>query len=184
MTRRHDEDHRSFTKGFADERSTVVIEAGCFHNAGPKELDMMRNKSIAAAGKRLAVLEYFKEFSAKDLGRLAGLCDEVSVSAGTTILRQGSAGFDWYVIVDGSVDVIVDGEKAATLGMGESFGELAPIDRKPRSATVVATSDVQLLVFGTREFSAALQDVPALRDRILLGMVSRVRDANDRVVAA
>ena len=65
-----------------------------------------------------------------------------------------------------------------TLGPGQYFGELALIDRRPRSATVVSDTDMDLLVLGQREFNSVLSTMPELSRKLLIAMAARLRDAD------
>jgi CRP/FNR family transcriptional regulator, cyclic AMP receptor protein len=144
----------------------------------------MNRKEEKYAVERLGNVPLFEGISPSDLATLVTLCDEVTATSGKTIVRQGSSGYEAYVIISGTAEVSVDGVVVAELGDGDYFGELAPLDRHPRSATVTATSDIKLLVFGARQFSTALQTVPGLSLKMLSGMAARLRAANESFVAA
>jgi len=68
----------------------------------------------------------------------------------------------------------------ATLGPEQYFGELALLDRRPRSATVVSDTDMRLLVLEQRAFNGILEDVPALARKLLAAMATRLREADAR----
>jgi CRP-like cAMP-binding protein len=68
--------------------------------------------------------------------------------------------------------------KVAELAPGQYFGELSLLDRGPRTATVVADTDMKVLVLGQREFLGVLDDVPGLAYKILRIMAGRLRDAD------
>jgi CRP-like cAMP-binding protein len=94
--------------------------------------------------------------------KLASLVDEVEVPAGTTVMSQGEYAREFAVIVDGNAAVIRDGEHVATLGPGEFFGEVGMLDGPSRSASVVALTDLKLLVVGPREFASMLYAAPGI----------------------
>ena len=126
----------------------------------------------------LAAVPLFASCSKKELKELASLCDEVSVPAGKVIVRQGSTSFECYVVHDGTLKVEIDGNLVTTLGAGSHFGEFAPIDKRPRSATVTAVTDATLLVLGPSQFSTALADIPGFAMKLLAAMSERVRQLN------
>ena len=126
----------------------------------------------------LAAVPMFAACSKKELKELASLCDEVTVSAGKVIVRQGATGFECYVVHDGTLKVEIDGNLVTTLGPGSHFGEFAPIDKRPRSATVTAVTDSTLLILGPSQFSTALADIPGFGMKLLTSMAERVRELN------
>ena len=128
------------------------------------------------------VLEYFTKvplFSActkKDLTLLAKHSERVKIPAGDTITREGRIGYEFYVILEGKASVQRGGKEVAVLGAGDFFGELSLLDRAPRNATVVALTDVDTVMLGQREFTAALDLVPTLAHKLLVGMARRIHD--------
>jgi CRP-like cAMP-binding protein len=68
------------------------------------------------------------------------------------------------------------------LGPGTYFGELALLDKQPRSATVTALTDCVVLVMGPREFSSALDSIPGMSRKLLAGLARRVRELDARVL--
>lgn len=126
----------------------------------------------------LAAVPLFSSCTKKELKELASLSDEVGVAAGKVIVRQGSTGFECYIVQDGTLKVEIDGNLVTTLGPGTHFGEFAPIDKRPRSATVTAITDATLLVLGPSQFSTALADIPGLGMKLLASMAERIRELN------
>src|SRR5207245_2896669 len=100
--------------------------------------------------KHLQQVTFFSAFSRKDLRKVAKRSKDRQVAAGTTIVKEGDNGDEFFVILDGTVSVSRQGRKVATLGPGSGFGELALLlDNVPRNATVVADTDIDLAVTGT-----------------------------------
>jgi CRP-like cAMP-binding protein len=102
------------------------------------------------------------------------------VAAGTQIVRRGSMRFECYVVYEGTVKVEIDDQLVTTLGPGTHFGELAPIDKRPRSASVTAVTDATLLVIGPQQFSTAVDHIPGLAMKLLASLSARLREM-DRV---
>jgi CRP-like cAMP-binding protein len=71
----------------------------------------------------------------------------------------------------------------ATLGPGSYFGELALLDRRPRSASVLSETDMDLLVLSQRQFNSLLESVPTIARKMLSAMASRLRDADALALA-
>jgi MFS family permease len=93
--------------------------------------------------------------------QLARGLEPVSVAAGTTVFTQNDEGDRFYLIVDGTAEVRGDGEIVTTLGPGEVFGEIALLRRVPRTATVLARTDLQLQSLTCDRFLTAVTGVPA-----------------------
>ena len=131
----------------------------------------------------LAQVSLFARYSAKELGQIAGLVDQVGVPAGQTLISAGGAGREAFVVVEGEASVTVDGAVVGTAGPGTVLGEMALLDPTlTRSATVTATSDMQLLVIAPREFEALITDHPAVLRGIAAELARRLHDADNRVL--
>jgi CRP/FNR family transcriptional regulator, cyclic AMP receptor protein len=130
----------------------------------------------------LAQVSLFAALSNKELQKIAKASDEVEVAAGKTLVEEGAIGHEFFLILEGEAVVKRAGRKL-TLGPGQYFGELALLDRKPRSASVVAETDMKLLVIGQREFSGVIDEVPGLSHKLLAAMAARLRDADTKVDA-
>lgn len=139
-----------------------------------------------AADRKLEHLSNVRMFSSltkKELGLVAKAADIVNVKAGTEIVKEGSSGHEFFLILSGEAVVKRTGRKVATLGPGSYFGELALLDRGPRSASIVAESDLEVAILGHREFSAVVDQVPAVAHKLLVSMAGRLREADTKAVS-
>lgn len=110
---------------------------------------------------------------------LIGRCaDHVAVDAGRVLVREDTRGEEFFVILRGHVAVTRAGVPVATLGPGECFGEVALLDRAPRTATVTALTPLELLVCDRRQFKGLLDSVPALARNLLAVLAHRLRTAD------
>ena len=130
----------------------------------------------------LAQVPLFSACSRKDLGTVARRADDVAVDAGKQLVTEGAAGHEFFVIMEGTAEVTRNGRKIAELGPGDAFGELALLEKAPRNATVVAETDMELVVLGQREFAGIVDEVPGFARKMLAGMAKRLRDADARSV--
>jgi|SRR5436190_11870725 len=111
---------------------------------------------------RLSTVPLFKHCSARQLRHIASRGHEATYPAGKTITEQGKLGDDFFVILEGSARVVRNGRKVNTLGPGAYFGEIALLlslmERTPRTATVVAETDVRCFVLGKGEFRTVIYE--------------------------
>jgi hypothetical protein len=110
----------------------------------------------------LRSIPIFSPLPAPELEGLARALVAVEAFAGTTIITEGDPGDCYYAIADGRVTVASRGQEVATLGRGDGFGEIALIHDVPRTATVVALTDVSLYSLEKEPFVLTLTGhVPA-----------------------
>jgi CRP/FNR family transcriptional regulator, cyclic AMP receptor protein len=112
-----------------------------------------------------------------ELDRIALVMNPIDVAAGEVICTEGEPGHDFYLIADGEATIEHDGQAFAKLHTGDHFGELALLDRGPRSATVVAARDSRLYVLHEASFASVLNEVPALAQKLLATLARRLREA-------
>jgi len=122
----------------------------------------------------ITALPLFDDIPRSHRAELARLADRISVPAGRVIARQGELAHEFFVIIDGDVDVMRDGELVNALTAGDFFGEIALVGDPHRTATVVATSDVELAVLGRREFRTMLARCPDVAATVLASASRRV----------
>jgi len=132
---------------------------------------------------RLANVPLFRACSKQDLRRIARLADYDTCTAGDVLVREGRRGNELYVIVSGEADVTRDGDTVATLKAGDYFGELAVLQPAPRTATVTATTDIEMLTVTSRELTILLADVPLFARKLLNGMAGRIQEADSHAFA-
>ena len=114
----------------------------------------------------LSKLEFFKGFSADELEKVRGMAEEVEAEAGAVLMEQGDVGQEMFVICSGQASVSVNGHRVASVGPGTALGEMALLELRPRSATVQAVTDLELLSFDNKRFHILLEDMPGAAERI------------------
>ena len=120
----------------------------------------------------------FSGCSGTELRKIRSSLDAVSVPAGKVLVDAGHIGQEFFIIVNGRAAVTRNGRKVATLGEGGHFGELALLDRRPRSASVVSETDMDVLVMSQRQFNGLLELVPTIARKMLSAMATRLREAD------
>jgi CRP/FNR family transcriptional regulator, cyclic AMP receptor protein len=124
----------------------------------------------------------FSRFDRKHLERLGMLAEEVDVPAGKVLIRQGELGDDLMILVRGLVTVERDGEWVNKLGPGEFFGEIALIERGPRTATVTAETACRLIVLNHRAFHSVMEEFPEVAAQVLMTLAHRLRSLEPSAV--
>ncbi len=130
--------------------------------------------------ERLHGVPWFAACTDEQLAEVARIAERLHVQRGEVILREGRLGRELFIILEGTVVVTRAGRVVNEWGPGGYFGELAAIEAAPRSATVTATSDLDVLIVGPREFDA-MMEIPGFRNALLVGMSRRIREADDKL---
>jgi CRP/FNR family cyclic AMP-dependent transcriptional regulator len=121
----------------------------------------------------LSHVPLFAECSQKELGRIATIADELSLPEGTKLIEEGRKGREFFVLIDGTVDVRRGGRKVAEMGGGSFFGEIALLTDAPRTATVTATSPARVLVITGQAFQRVLNETTTIRPKVLAALAER-----------
>lgn len=140
---------------------------------------MARSESYLDA---LASVPLFAACSRKELQQVARQGEHREAAAGSSVVIEGSAGAEFFVILDGTARVERHGRTVAELGPGSYFGELSLLDRAPRNATVVAQTSLQLVVLGQRAFDELLDSLPKFDRKLLAGLARRLRHEDLKTV--
>lgn len=123
----------------------------------------------------IAGVPLFAGCSRRELGEVATIADELDLPEGATLIREGERGREFLIVVEGSVKVTRKGRKLNELGAGSWVGEIALVADVPRTATVVATSPVRLLVITDRAFQQVLRATPSIAAKVLQSLGERLQ---------
>jgi hypothetical protein len=129
-------------------------------------------------------LKFFKSFTDVELWEVVRIGTWSRRPAGTALIREGEGGTTFYVLAAGVVNVTKNNALLATLGAGDSFGEMGHLSKHEfrRSASVTATTEVTLLEVGTPSLAGASEGCRARFNQVFLDtLVERLSTANDRV---
>jgi CRP-like cAMP-binding protein len=116
----------------------------------------------------------FAGLTKKQLRFVSRLSTEFDVPAGQILARQGAAGAEFFIVLEGQVEVIRGGELVATRGPGSPLGEIALLSARPRTATLIAQTPLRGRVTTQREFAGLLAEVPEISRRLRLTMAERL----------
>jgi len=120
----------------------------------------------------------FERVSGEDLAALARVAEVETYAAGQAVFREGDLGDALYVLVRGKVTITGGGERLATLGPGEAFGEMAVLDEAPRSGTALAEEETEVLRIGSEEFYEILHEQVEIAEGVIRMLTRRLRDAD------
>ena len=115
--------------------------------------------------------------SKTELAQVASIADELDLGEGATLITEGERGREFLVIVEGTVKVTRNGRKLRDLGAGSFVGEIALVANVPRTATVVATSPVRLLVITDRAFKELVRKTPTIASKVMQSLGERLHDS-------
>ncbi|HZU14807.1 MAG TPA: cyclic nucleotide-binding domain-containing protein [Chloroflexota bacterium] len=117
----------------------------------------------------------FARVSRAELESLARNTDEIDFPAGKTLITQGRSNDTFFVLLQGQVEVAVDGKVISHLGPGDVFGEISMLDRGPATATVTTTAPSVFLVMSHAQFRDAVKAHEDLALRVIAVMAERLR---------
>ena len=129
--------------------------------------------------ERLREVPLFEALSNKQLGQISTLMTRIERPAGTVLIEEGNTGQEFFIVLDGTVEVRHGDRIIATRGPGEYFGEIALLDKRPRTATVVAKESVVVEVLNRREFASLLAQTPDLAEEVMATMARRLSGADN-----
>jgi CRP-like cAMP-binding protein len=127
---------------------------------------------------RLAGLALFADLGRPQLEAVAHTFEEEWFAEGQRIIRQGFAGTGFFVVMEGEVSVVIDGQERSRLGRGEFFGEVSVLLGEPPVADIVAARSVRCLVLSGPELEGFLVAFPRVMYRMLQAEARRLRSAN------
>jgi CRP-like cAMP-binding protein len=134
--------------------------------------------------KKVAALKrapLFADLSRKELTELAKVTDVVDFDTGKVLCREGQTGQEFFVIMEGEVEVTRRGKKLATGGSGEFFGEIALVENLPRTATVTAQTPICSFVLTRRSFLRLLDEQPRVERKVMRTLARRLVEVSDEL---
>ena len=124
----------------------------------------------------LQMVPLFRGLSKKQLRLVSSLATRLDEPAGAVLTTEGHQGSEFIIVLEGEIEIRQGDRVVATRGPGSYVGEIALLDNRPRTATVVAKTPVVIEVIGRREFRSLLADSPELADEIMTTMAKRLAE--------
>ena len=126
---------------------------------------------------RLTRVPIFGALSNRQIRKVVGFSKRITHRPGQEITKEDLGSLAFHLILSGSADVTIRGEKIRSLGPGDYFGEISMIDGRPRSATVTASSDLETVAVPYLAFQKVLDDEPEVARQLLVMLCGRLREA-------
>jgi CRP-like cAMP-binding protein len=124
----------------------------------------------------LGGVPFLSDLSKRDLDKVLAIAKPTVHTEGSEVMTEGHGGVGFHLITDGKAKVQRAGRTVATLGPGEFFGEMALVDDGPRSASVLADTDLTTLVISKWEFRPLVKSHPDLAWKLIEHLVVRLRE--------
>ena len=122
---------------------------------------------------RLATLPLFAPLTRRERSVVARQADEVDVPEGTLLVVEGRFSYEFFVIEEGTADVIHGERRIAELGPGDFLGEMGVLGDARRSASVVATSPITAIVMTAAALRYVAREMPAVEERLRAAIEER-----------
>ena len=116
----------------------------------------------------------FDGLSKKELADLARVSEDLEVPAGEVLCREGDTGQEFFVIVDGEIDITSKGKPVAARGGGDFVGEIALLEDTKRTATVTAKTPLRVFVLTRQDFRRLVDANPAVERKVMQALARRV----------
>lgn len=98
-----------------------------------------------------------------------------TIAAGEALFRRGDMAHEMYVVLEGKVDVLIDGRLVETLEPGSILGEMGIVDHSPRSADAVAATDAKIEAIDKDWFCTLIKRAPTFGLHVMSVMAARLR---------
>jgi voltage-gated potassium channel len=123
---------------------------------------------------RVAAIPLFADLGASERELAARWADEVEVAPGRQLVAQGDSAYEFFVITEGTAEVVRDGTTVAELGPGDFFGEIALLETERRNATVTAITPMRVIVMTRDRFQQLMRSSPELAGKLAAAVRARL----------
>jgi CRP-like cAMP-binding protein len=161
----------------------IISRALVRERARDREKEAMnRRQAHELICSHLSTVRLFGTCGKKEINAIAKAAKLLTVYSGTELITEGEEGSTMYVVLDGTARVSRNGRKLRSIGPGDTVGELALLSKGPRTATVVATSDMDVAAISSRQLATVLKDAPMFARKLLESLADLVRELDNKVV--
>ncbi len=152
-----------------------MLRRGSGRGITPRQPEQPASRTRRQTGLVLAGIPLFADFSKKHLQRLAAETDELAFAPAEKVVAEGDLGETLFVVLEGEGKVVRGGRKVGAVLPGDFFGELSAIDGAPRSASVIALTQMRVLRLFRHTLLRLIEDEPQVSMKLLDGIVLRFR---------
>jgi CRP/FNR family transcriptional regulator, cyclic AMP receptor protein len=118
----------------------------------------------------------FEGLERRELERIAGSMKQRTFRAGDTVTTEGQGGVGFFVIQDGEARVTIAGDERRRLGPGDYFGEIALLTDRPRTATIMAETDLRCYGMTSWDFKPLVETHGSIAWKLLQAMAKNYSD--------
>jgi CRP/FNR family cyclic AMP-dependent transcriptional regulator len=123
--------------------------------------------------KALKSIPLFASLSKSERQQVASSTDEVELTEGEVLVNEGDFAYEFFIIEEGTAEVLRDGKHVAELGPGDFLGEIGAIEKTQRNASVVAASPMRVVVMTARDLRHIDHEMPAVAQQIRDAIAAR-----------
>src|SRR3954453_11425087 len=136
----------------------------------------LRKEGAQMDVKHLKSIALFEHLSKSQLAEVAKQADEIDVEAGKRLVSAGRFGYEFFVIENGTAEVVRGEDHIADLGPGDFFGEMALLGDTVRNADVVASSNMTAMVMTDSAFRSLSRRMPEVAEQIREACRTRTKE--------
>ncbi|HUJ54570.1 MAG TPA: cyclic nucleotide-binding domain-containing protein [Gaiellaceae bacterium] len=130
---------------------------------------------MATPLETLKKVPLFADLDDRELGQIASTLRERRYKAGDSLTEEGAGGVGFFVVEEGEADVTVGGEQRGSIGPGDYFGEIALLTDSPRTATLVARTDMLCYGMTPWDFRPLVETNSTIAWKLLTAMADKLR---------
>lgn len=160
----------------------MIPQSGHVATARSRDIQRSVKHSDVIVATALENVSLFSECSKRELKLIAKAAKQKSVSANTTLMTEGESGDTMLVILAGGATVTKNGRKLAELKSGDVVGELAPLTRAPRNATVVTRTACDVAELSRKDLLKLIDHAPGFSRKLLEALANRIRETDKKLV--
>jgi len=167
-------------RGVAESQDASDVQAVAHrainHLESGAPMEATQELTIVEKVLKLQSVDVLERVTTEDLAFVAQIAEEIEVEADTTLYADGDHPDALYIVIEGAVKLLSEGEEIGEIGAGEAFGSWALLDESPRIASATTVGKTRLLKVDRDEFTELLADRVEIVQAVFKAMVERIRN--------